>query len=92
MPLTTPDNPLSDPTPAPAAPEPTPEPAVVAAPPPAKPAKAAKVSPPALARASSSGSAEVHGLLARREIAASNGDAAALAAADAALAALGFTV
>ena len=65
---------------------------------PAKPAKQAKVSTPPpvasppLAKAGSSGSAEVHGLLAKREIALSNGDADAAAAADAALAELGFTV
>lgn len=47
-------------------------------------------SAPELVKASTSGSADVQNLLARREIAASNGDEAHVAALDAELAALGF--
>jgi len=60
------------------------------------PAKKTKAKPdpePAkLLKASTSGSADVHNLLAHREIAASNKDADHLARVDAELAALGFEV
>lgn len=80
MPLTNADNPFSE---QPAAERPTKT----------SKAKAAKEETPAapkLVKASTSGAADVHNLLAEREIALSNQDADHIAAIDAKLAALGF--
>lgn len=78
MPMSNADNPAAE--------KPAAEPA------PSKKAKAAKAEEPALqlVKASTSGSADVQNLLARREIAASNGDDAHVAALDAELAELGY--
>jgi hypothetical protein len=101
MPLSNADNPTADPV------EPKTEPKIAigdadvtervaeSAPVPAKkPAKAAAVKPekPVLAKAFTSGNAEVHNLMAEREIASSNQDKAHLAAVDEKLAALGYEV
>jgi hypothetical protein len=80
MALSNADNPLAEPT------EPAP------AETPTKKKAKAEPEPAKLLKASTSGSADVHNLLAHREIAASNADAEHLARVDAELAALGFEV
>ena len=93
MPLTSADNPAADqpvvaPVTEPAAVEPTPDPV------PVKKTAKAKAEPekPVLAKAFTSGNAQVHNLIAEWQIASSNQDKAHLAAVDEKLAALGYQI
>lgn len=78
MPMSNADNPVAEPAAEPA--------------PPVKRSRAKAEPAPELARASTSGSADVHNLMAEREIAVSNQDEAHIAAVDAKLADLGYRI
>lgn len=95
MPLSSADNPAADPVVEPVADvveAPVVEPELVEPPPVKKPKAAAKPEAPVLAKAFTSGNAEVHNLVAEWEIASSNQDKKHLAEVDAKLAALGYRI